>query len=159
MKREDVLKSIGLKKRFCKDCNLPINLFDEPYFMQRLKTLDTLFDCVKKFDTFCAELESFDGEQSYFEYYNSVKDSVITMIKNSQGYYKFVNDDFSDARIIKHTISLGKNHLYAEPNAGKSFISIDMKKANFSALRHYNPEIFKNKDTCRQISFCFRLPL
>ena len=26
-------------------------------------------------------------------------------------------------------------------------ISIDMKKANFSALRHYNPEIFKNKDT------------
>ena len=42
MKREDVLKSIGLKKRFCKDCNLPINLFDEPYFMQRLKTLDTL---------------------------------------------------------------------------------------------------------------------
>lgn len=147
MTREEILKSKGLKKRFCKDCNLPINLFDEPYFMQRLNTLDVFFDCVRKFDLFCAELENFSNEQNYFDYYNSVKDSVITMIKNNQGYYKFINDDFSDVRIIKHTVMLGKNNLYVEGNTDKSFVSIDMNKANFSALRHYNAEIFKKKET------------
>ena len=147
MTKEEVLKSKGLKKRFCKDCNLPINLFDEPYFMRRLNTLDVLFGCIKKFDVFCADLENFSDEQNYFEYYNSVKDSAITMIKNSQGYYKFINDDFSDARIIRHTIMLGKNNLYIEDNADKFFLSIDMKKANFSALHHYDSEIFKKKAT------------
>ena len=66
MTREEVLKSIGLKKRFCKDCNLPINLYDEPYFTQRLQILDIQFGCVKKFDDFCAELENYENEQSYF---------------------------------------------------------------------------------------------
>ena len=83
MTREEVLNSIGLKKRFCKDCNLPINLFDEPYFTQRLQILDVHFGCVKKFNDFCAELEDYDNEQTYFTYYNTVKDSVINMIKDT----------------------------------------------------------------------------
>lgn len=147
MTREEVLKSIGLKKRFCKDCNLPINLYDEPYFTQRLQILDIQFGCVKKFDDFCAELENYDDEQSYFEYYNIVKDSVINMIKDCPEYIKFLNDEFSDVKIIKRTITVGNNNLYVEGNDGKTFVSIDMKKANFTALRHYAPEIFKNKET------------
>lgn len=35
-----------------------------------------------------------------------------------------------------------KKNLYIEENDGKCFISIDMKKANFSALRHFSNEIF-----------------
>lgn len=147
MTREEVLKSIGLKKRFCKDCNLPINLFDEPYFTQRLVALDIQFGCVAKFNSFCAELEKYSNEQSYFEYYNLVKDSVINMIKDNPAYMRFLNDEFSDARIIQRTISLGNRNLYIEDNNDKTFISIDMKKANFSALRYYSPEIFKNMET------------
>lgn len=148
--REEVLKSIGLKKRFCKDCNLPINLFDEPYFMQRLNTLDVLFDCVSKFDVFCAELEKYDNEQNYFEYYNTVKDSIINMIKDNTEYIKFLNDDFADIRVVTKNIPLGNKNLYIEGNQDKTFISIDMRKANFSALRHYAPAIFKNMETWEQ---------
>lgn len=147
MTREEVLKSIGLKKRFCKDCNLPINLYDEPYFTQRLQILDIQFGCVKKFDDFCAELESYENEQSYFEYYNIVKDSVINMIKDNPEYIRFLNDEFADVKIIKRTITVGNNNLYVEDNDGKTFVSIDMKKANFTALRHYAPAMFKNKET------------
>ena len=32
--------------------------------------------------------------------------------------------------------------VYKQSNDGKRFISIDMKKANFSSLRHYSPSIF-----------------
>ena len=150
MTREEVLQFTGLKKRFCKDCNLPINLFDEPYFTQRLKALDVQFDCVKKFDTFCADLEKYDTEQEYFEYYNTVKDSVINMIKDNAEYMKFLNDDFADVRVVTKNITLGNKNLYIEGNQDKTFISIDMKKANFSALRHYSPAIFKNVETWEQ---------
>ena len=150
MTREEVLQFTGLKKRFCKDCNLPINLFDEPYFTQRLKALDVQFDCVKKFDTFCADLEKYDTEQEYFEYYNTVKDSVINMIKDNIEYMKFLNDDFADVRVVTKNITLGNKNLYIEGNQDKTFISIDMKKANFSALRHYSPAIFKNVETWEQ---------
>lgn len=150
MTREEVLQFTGLKKRFCKDCNLPINLFDEPYFTQRLKALDVQFDCVKKFDTFCADLEKYDTEQEYFEYYNTVKDSVINMIKDNTVYMKFLNDDFADVRVVTKNITLGNKNLYIEGNQDKTFISIDMKKANFSALRHYSPAIFKNVETWEQ---------
>jgi hypothetical protein len=150
MTREEVLQFTGLKKRFCKDCNLPINLFDEPYFTQRLKALDVQFDCVKKFDTFCADLDKYDTEQEYFEYYNTVKDSVINMIKDNTEYMKFLNDDFADVRVVTKNITLGNKNLYIEGNQDKTFISIDMKKANFSALRHYSPAIFKNVDTWEQ---------
>ena len=150
MTREEALQFTGLKKRFCKDCNLPINLFDEPYFTQRLKALDVQFDCVKKFDTFCADLEKYDTEQEYFEYYNTVKDSVINMIKDNTEYMKFLNDDFADVRVVTKNITLGNKNLYIEGNQDKTFISIDMKKANFSALRHYSPAIFKNVETWEQ---------
>lgn len=150
MTREEVLQFTGLKKRFRKDCNLPINLFDEPYFTQRLKALDVQFDCVKKFDTFCADLEKYDTEQEYFEYYNTVKDSVINMIKDNTEYMKFLNDDFADVRVVTKNITLGNKNLYIEGNQDKTFISIDMKKANFSALRHYSPAIFKNVETWEQ---------
>ena len=45
MTKEQVLESNALKKRFVRDCNLPINLFAEPYFTQRIKELDFLFGC------------------------------------------------------------------------------------------------------------------
>ena len=147
MTREQVLNSIPLKKRFCKDCNLPINLFDEPYFTERLEALDVCFDCLEKFETFCKELEMFDDEQEYFTYYNTVKDSIITMIQENTQYIKFLSDPFSDVSIIRRSISTGNRNLYIEENDTRMFVSIDMKKANFSALQHYSPEIFKNKPT------------
>jgi len=147
MTREQVLNSISLKKRFCKDCNLPINLFDEPYFSERLKTLDVIFDCVMAFEIFCAELESYNSEQEYFEYYNAVKDSVINMIKDNSDFCRFINDPFTDVNKVRKSINIPNRSLYSDDNCGKMFVSIDMKKANFSALRHYCPDIFKNMET------------
>ena len=33
----------NLKERFCKDCNIPIKIFDEPYFTERLELYDEHF--------------------------------------------------------------------------------------------------------------------
>lgn len=144
MTRDEVLNSIQLKKRFCKDCNLPIAVFDNPYFYQRLCTLDILYDCVDKFDQFCFEMMNFANEQSYFEYYNSVKDAMINHIKENAEYQRFNEQDFRNVAKIS---DIGKRNLYVEQNNGGVFISIDMKKANFSALKHFSKEIFDGCST------------
>mgnify|MGYP003314584349 CR=1 FL=1 len=66
--------SIKLKERFCKDCNIPISIFQEPYFSDRLKLYDKFYKTLEKWDVFVTELENYKTEQDYFEDYNRVKD-------------------------------------------------------------------------------------
>lgn len=149
MTKEQILNSISLKKRFCKDCNLPISVFDNPYFYERLYALDILFDCIEKFDLFCSELFRFPDEQSYFEYYNIVKDKMISDIKGNQTYQMFNTDSSGKAETTLNILKakVGKKNLYVDNNDHKTFISIDMKKANFSAMNFYSRDIFNGSDT------------
>lgn len=141
MLRDDVMQSIALKKRFCKDYNLPIVVYDNPYFYQRLRTINEIKPCLEQFERFCKELAFYNDEQEYFEYYNSVKDRVITDIKNNPEYSCF------NHAALESFYCYPKRNLYIEENNGKTFVSLDMKKANFSALHHWSPAIFNNCDT------------
>lgn len=128
-----------LKERFCKDCNIPIKLFIEPYFTDRLNLFDKYYGSVDKWNLFLKELEKYNNEQDYFEEYNKVKDSAILSIKNSEAYQKFNSDDMNKYR-VRHENLPGKN-IYNPTNEGKVFISVDMKKANFSSLKYYEDAI------------------
>lgn len=147
MTDEQIMKSVALKKRFCKDANIPITVFDEPYFLNRLFLLDQYYGCVDKFKLFFKELEHFSDEQSYFEFYNSVKDSVIKMIQENEYYMVF---NTVDNNMIQPIGNFPNRNLYIDDNDNQDFISIDMKKANFSALRFFNSQIFKNAKTWEQ---------
>lgn len=149
MTRKEVMNSIVLKKRFCKDCGLPIAVFDNPYFYERLQSIDVMFDCVKKFDVFCADLQRFINEQDYFEYYNKVKNSIIDFIKAKDEYQAFVIEDHPTEYVVS------KRNVYVEENDNCAFISIDMKKANFSAMKHYSPKIFDGANTWEQFMAMF----
>ena len=48
--------STSLKKRFCSDCNIPIRIFQEPYFTERLKLYDKLYGTLEKWELFLKEL-------------------------------------------------------------------------------------------------------
>ena len=138
----DIYYSIPLKKRFAKDCNLPISVFDSPYFEERLKILDERFDCISKFGEFCRELSDFNSAEEYFAYYNSVKDSIINSLKGNRSF-----NHFNEANFPKNNNDFSNRNLYVNDNNGGFFISIDMNKANFSALRHYSDNIFNNCKT------------
>ena len=47
MKGELLWNLLPIKKRFCKDTDLPINLYHEPYFMERIHLFNDLFDVEK----------------------------------------------------------------------------------------------------------------
>ena len=56
MTKDEIMESISLKKRFCKDYNIPIAVYDNPYFMQRLTIVDKVKPCLVNFIDFCKEL-------------------------------------------------------------------------------------------------------
>ena len=142
MNRNEVLNSISLKKRFCKDMNLPITLFDNPYFSQRLMILSPMFGCVESFDQFVKELGRFKNEEEYFAYYNDVKEKMICQIRGNQIY-----NIFSLAKLDKEPQSpFVARNLYVETNDNKTFISIDMNCANFSVLHMWDSSIFNDHD-------------
>ena len=134
-----------LKERFCKDCNIPLRLFKEPYFTDRLQLYNSYYNTLDKWNIFVRELEKYKCEQDYLEEYNRVKDAAIKDIKDSDGYKRFNAEDMNEYT-VKYK-DLPSKDIYKSSNVGKLFISIDMRKANFSALKFYDKSIFSNADT------------
>lgn len=132
--------SIKAKERFCKDCNIPIKIFQEPYFTDRLKLYDGFYGTLEKWYVFLNELQKYHCEQDYFEEYNRVKDAAILDIKNSEAYQRFNEEDMNKYSVTHK--NLPNKDIFKPSNDGKCFISIDMRKANFSSLHHYDSAIF-----------------
>lgn len=137
--------STKLKERFCKDCNIPLRLYKEPYFTDRINLYNNIYKTKDKWELFVRELARYNNEQEYFEEYNKVKDQAILFIKESEGFQRFNNEDMNKYRITN--TGLPSKDIFKPSNDGKVFISVDMKKANFSALKKYDTTIFGNSDT------------
>lgn len=91
------------------------------------------------------ELQNYKCEQDYFEEYNRVKDAAITKIKKSEAYQRFNSEDMNKFAVAHN--DLPNNEIYKPTNDGKFFISIDMRKANFSSLYEYNKNMFDGANT------------
>ena len=72
-----------LKQRFCKDMNLSIKIFEEPYFANFLELYDKQFKSISKYNRFIEAVNKFGSEQAYFEAYNSLKDRVIEYLNGN----------------------------------------------------------------------------
>lgn len=134
-----------LKQRFCKDCKIPISVYDEPYFSERLELYDKFYNSKEKWNVFLNEVAKYDCEQDYFEEYNRVKEQAMSSIKESDAFKRFNNEDMNKFS-VKYS-DLPTKDIYKEFNVNKLFISIDMKKANFSALQHYDSNMFGDSQT------------
>ena len=137
--------SARAKERFCKDCNIPIRLFQDPYFTDRLKLFDKFYGTLEKWNIFIDELQRYNCEQDYFEEYNRVKDAAILSIKESEAYKRFNEEDMNKYRVTHE--NLPNKDIFKPSNDGKLFISIDMRKANFSSLYHYDNSMFSGAKT------------
>ena len=137
--------SVRAKEKFCKDCNIPIRLFQEPYFTDRLKLFNKFYGTLEKWNIFLDELQKYHCEQDYFEEYNRVKDAAILSIKESEAYQKFNEEDMNKYRVTYE--NLPNKDIFKPSNDGKLFISIDMRKANFSSLYHYDNSMFSGAKT------------
>ena len=139
MTRDQILDNPSLLKRFCRDYNVPVSTYAGYYFTHQLETL-TLYnpDYMDYWNKFCEELSHYNSAEDYFEYYNSTKDSVIRYITENEEFKTFSNLTFSKNMFMKH-------ELYTPDNDGKCFVSIDMRKANFTIVNLFCKDLFQGK--------------
>ena len=135
-----------LKQRFCKDMNLSIKIFEEPYFANFLELYDKQFKSISKYNRFIEAVNKFGSEQAYFEAYNKLKDDVIEYL-NGNPEMTFFSQSEDMSKFTCQNKGYPTNDIFKDTNDGKVFVSIDMVKGNFTALHHYNPNIVKNCDT------------
>lgn len=124
-----------LKAMYCKLYNIPINLYVEPYFSDRIDLLEDTYKSRTKFNMFVQSLSLYRSEEDYIREYDNVKFEVLSYIKRMKYF------DMFEAKSPEY---LGKNEfekyshksIYCAANDGKTFISIDMNCANFNAMKH-----------------------
>jgi hypothetical protein len=121
----------ALKARFCKDTDLSIQVFSEPYFTDRL----TLFGKNSEYEDFLKMLESYKTEEDFFAEYNRIIDAAITYINESEALIAMNAKDFKDFKV--DTKGIPDRDAYKDMNLGHRFLSIDMSKANYTSLCYF----------------------
>ena len=125
-----------LRQRFAKDYNLPINIFDKKYFDYYRQLYDffpneTYEELLKTVD------EKFNGNvELWLDYCAKVRDSAIIGTMSTDEYKKFNEKDMSEWNMPEGVPSIGEHGIYNEETDGRFFVSIDLKKANFQALKY-----------------------
>jgi hypothetical protein len=150
VKQKDMgmIYSKELANRFVNDYRLPIQLTDEKYFFYYLDLYEKDFESRTKYNRLCQVItEHYDGSPNKFlDTYYKVRDNIIKTVENSDSYKRFNVMDMSRFS-IKEKNNITTNNVYKETNVGRVFLSLDLKKANFQALKYVDPEIVLNANT------------
>jgi hypothetical protein len=135
-----------LRRRFVSDYNLPIQLIHSPYFEERIELLEKEYSAKSNYNKLLNLIkEDFENNiVKFLEEYHSVRDKIINTVINSQPFKDFnSNNDI----IKKFKPICDTRNLYTREQNGCLFISYDMKKANFQALKYADPKIVLDADT------------
>jgi hypothetical protein len=77
----------------------------------------------------------------FLEDHGKVSQKMIDSISSSEGYIHFNNSEDMNKFRVKNT-EYPSRDIFKETNDGRTFVSLDMSTANFSALRAYDMNIF-----------------
>lgn len=121
--------------RFTKDYNLPINIFNDEYFSYYRELYKDFWPSDAEY-RMNQEISQYvdNNVDLWLEHYAKLRDNIIFTIENSDAYKEFNTCDLSKYDVPN--IGVGEHSLYNEETEGKAFLSIDLKKANFQALKY-----------------------
>ena len=140
---------IGLKKRFVSDLNLPIQVLHEPFFTDRIIQLEKTHKSLTKWKNliYIITYKYESNPNLFLDYYYKVREDIIQHFLSNSKYIEFnTSKDIMQRYEIKNK-QYPKKNIYAEDCVGKQYLSIDLKKANFQALRYVNKDIVDKCDS------------
>lgn len=137
-----------LRKRFAKDHKLPIALLRDPYFNYFIKLYDPLFESLSLYEEFKKLVKNLGGEEAFFVESERIIEGVIEAVNSTSAYADFNSEDISR---FDCKSEVREENLYHQGNAGKYFVSIDLKHANFNSLRYINPDIVLGCESYRDL--------
>lgn len=140
--------SNSLKTRFVKDYKLPFQVVQEPMFSYYIESLDSHFDTKKKLEYLTKVVMSLGGEEQFFAESNRVKDSIISAVQAKEVYKNLQNDRLDEYNV---NTNVKQQDIYNMSNVGRTFISLDLKKANFNVFKMYDSELVLGFDTYEEM--------
>lgn len=153
-----------LVNRFVSDYKYPFPItFDKKLFKYYLNIFSLMgSDCREKWEELNHIIkQEYSGDSNNFlvNYY-LVRENIIQTISKSS-HYQLFNKMKMDKFQVTQRPDIPSKGIYNNDNVGKMFLSIDVKKANFQALKYVNRDIVRNCDTYEEfiMSFCNEYPL
>jgi len=136
--------SNSLKSRFCKDYKLPFQVVQEPMFSYYIETLDAEFDTKQKLQLLEQAVILLGGEDAFFAESSRVKDTIVSKVQSTNVY-----QSLSTNRLDEYTVNTGvpQNDIYNMSNVNKTFISLDLTKANFNVFKMFDSELVLGFDS------------
>lgn len=134
------MKVEKLFKRFIDDYKLPIQDIED---LDYIDYVVGVIDKKEEWEEFVNRVKERFGDnvEKYFEYYAEVKESFLNSVKKSPEFIEFNRMDMNKFKIEKLNVS---KSIYTKDNNDKWFLSIDLQKANFQALKYCG--LFKGCD-------------
>ena len=119
---------------FCEYMKVPLPVSSEKYVDYYLNILDKYYDCNTKWKLFLGELET-NSLGFIKNEINSFYAKVINHVKSHEEYKTFISREDKTPNI-----SLG-NEIYSVANKDKTFVSIDVRSANYRVLKTNCPSL------------------
>lgn len=137
-----------LAKRFVSDYKLPMPIINAEIFEHHLNLYEDDYGAMSKWNDLNHFIDiKFDGNiEAFLKEYYDIRENIIQTVINSQAYKAFNSMDMS-VFAIKNKSNITSNNIYNESNVGETFLSIDLKKANFQTLKHIDNNIVLGADT------------
>jgi hypothetical protein len=137
--------SHAILKRFVKDYSLPIQVLREPYFEYFIDLYDKTHRTKEKYKLLADTVDKLGGEDNFFIEYNRIKEAFLDTIKSTEIYNKFNNESLDRFNIPQFNYS--KNDVFNLGKIDKYFVSVDLKKANFQAMKYFDKDLVLGFDT------------
>ena len=137
--------STHVKMFFVKDMDLHMSVVKDPYFAHYINLFDPMFDTKKKLGLLLCAIESCGSEQAFLERGGEIRNAVISHIEAKAEYEDFRTFSVDEHRKVAPTYPAG--NVYLPDNDLKVFVCIDMKEANFNAMRHFNDALVDGYQT------------
>lgn len=132
-----------LRKTFCEMGNIPINVFGNPHFINRVKLLNTLYDTDRLWTEFIKATDYYKTSKDYTNHVNSITTQINSLISQRLTPKLIENATRNiDVNTFRRDIDI-----YKKENIGKKYARIYLCDKYFSALSWVSSSIVDNAKT------------
>ena len=131
-------------RRFLSDYQIPAPIAEVDYIGYYI----FLFNAGKEYRRFLHFCDKFNNEDEFFQYSANLMEEAVKKIKSTPDYDAFINDKLDSLNQHNWKFNnVAKHNVYQLDNLNRLMLSIDMKKANYQALKWYSKDLVMNTET------------
>lgn len=126
--------------------SLPITKFK--YLQYVFELMDPYIHCQRMFTQFIQDIEAHENFQKFNIRINKILNRILQhLTEHPSTQIHKTNQYETEVNYVKSSIYKIHRSFYTKENQDKQFISLDINKADYTIMKHYHPEVFKNLST------------